>query len=124
MVNNNIYDFAYSWANDYNTEQVELKRLSYTYTRATGSQAIPVSMGNITVSIQPMNEADLINLPEGDREKDIHKIYCTTTLLVNDIVVWDEIEYQIKTPPQKWKVSNTLQHYKAFIYRVETEEQT
>ena len=119
---NSIYDFAFEWDNLFNIQTVELYRDHTTYDRDTGETTTPALVDEIEASIQPLNESDLISLPEGDREREIFKIYTKfDDLQKDDIITYLSHDYKIKKPPQPWMVLSQLHHYKAFMYKVERE---
>ena len=65
-------------------------------------------------SIQPITGNEILQVPEGDRQRDLYKIYTSYKLLKNDIVirVSDSQEYEVQAV-QNWAAFGTLQHYKA-----------
>lgn len=118
---NNIYNFAFQWSNIFNSETVELWRESKAYSRDKGNYSTITKIDDVEMSIQSLAESDLLKLPEGDREKEVKKVYTTYKILKNDIIIQDGIEYKIKKPPLPWKVLSQIHHYKGFAYRIENE---
>jgi hypothetical protein len=68
-------------------------------------------------SIQPISGKEVLQVPEGDRFKQIYKLYTSYQVLVNDIIVRvsDSIEYEVKSV-SNYASFGMLQHYKAILY--------
>lgn len=82
-----------------------------------GGKSVIETTGNV----QPVTGNELLQLPEGDREKDVQKIYSTTELKNDDIITVTAtgIKYVVQ------KVSdyslNDPAHYKALMIRKQYE---
>lgn len=115
-------NWAFNWIDQFNSETVELYRETITY-NSDGSDDITLSkINNITISMQPISETDLVTLPEGDRERVAFKIYTNyTSLQTNDIIRRLGVDYKIKYPPMPWYIDGTLHHYKTFVYNIEND---
>jgi len=78
----------------------------------------------ITASLQPMMERDFLLLPEGDRFKDVRKIYTDAKLLVgnegrtlaSDLVCIDGEDYQVRKV-EDWTNHLSLTHFKVILVR-------
>lgn len=78
----------------------------------------------IQASLQPMNERDYLLLDEGDRTKDVRKIYTTTKLVVgsqnklsaSDVVCIDGEDYQVRKI-EDWSNHLSLKHFKVILVR-------
>jgi len=73
----------------------------------------------IKASVQPLSGKDKLMLPEGDRTRQIKKIYTVDEVLVNDIIIYDSEEYEVQTV-QMWQGNaSSVNHYKSIAYRIE-----
>lgn len=66
-------------------------------------------------SIQPFKGNEILQLPEGDRERENMHCFTSFVIKVNDEVVRsDGRKYEVQES-ENWNVFGTLQHYKARI---------
>lgn len=68
---------------------------------------------------QPLNGNELLQLPEGDRQRQNMKLYTKTELKANDLVTIDSGKAFEVQNDQNWTRQNRLQHYKLRIMRVD-----
>lgn len=122
MPNYSQYDYAFNWNNAFNSETVELRRETLTYDEDGADNIVEAKVADITVSFQPASETDLLNLPEGDREKNVFTIYSKyEDLRTEDILVRFNERYKIKSPPMPWYPTGVFHHSKSFAYEIENE---
>lgn len=73
---------------------------------------IEVAEGNI----QPLNGLELQQLPEGDRQRGVHKIYTAYALKISDIVTRADGSRHEVQAVEDW-TAFSLAHYKARLVR-------
>lgn len=116
------YDFIFNWENSLNTETVELRRKTIVATDYGSETITEAKIADITVSIQPISNTDLLNLQEGDRERVVYVMYTKySSIDTEDLIKRFNIKYQVKKPPMPWYILGQLHHYKVFLYKIENE---
>ena len=114
----------FNWLNSFNSETVKISRISKAWTGLRSPVITKTEVSdNVLMSIQPLKESDIIQLPEGERDKIAFKVYTKYAgIQSNDIITrQDGTNYQIKRPPLPWRVYNQLHHYYGFLYKVDEE---
>ena len=71
---------------------------------------------NIFANVQPLSGRELDQLPEGDRTKDHRTIFTRSKLQVQDIVVLENVDYEILMV-ETWDMF-CAKHYKARAVKV------
>ena len=79
------------------------------------------SVTNLTIkgNCQPVSGDDIIQLSEGDRKKQLLKIYTEEELKVNDVVTVDGKPYEAH-PAKNYTRQNRLNHYKTILILKDT----
>jgi len=75
-----------------------------------GDTIYPDVMGNI----MPMTGNELLQLPEGDRERDVQKVF-TTTLIQNDDIITRSTNVKYKVTKTLDRSANDPPHYQAVL---------
>lgn len=70
---------------------------------------------DIKCNMQPLGGNELLRLPEGDREKDVQKIYTTTEILNSDIIIRDKTNIKYEVFKVYDNSANDPPHYKAIL---------
>jgi len=92
---------------------------------ATGSYTdgifVAGAVTNLTVkgNCQPVSGNEILQISEGDRKRQVIKIYTTEELMLNDIVTVDNKEFEAH-PIENWSRQGKLQHYKTFLMLKDT----
>lgn len=93
-------------------EDITINRISKSYDtngRAqSGTTAIHTAKGNI----QPLKGNEILQLSEGDRERDNLNCFTDFALVVNDEVVRGGLKYEVQNV-ENWNIFGRLQHFKA-----------
>ena len=95
-------------------ETITINRTAHSYVKGR-----PVEGGTTVytekANIQPLKGNEILQLPEGDRERENMKCYLQFELQVNDEVVRsDGRKYEVQES-ENWNVFGKLQHFKARI---------
>ena len=80
-----------------------------------GASSIFTVKGNC----QPVSGDDILQIPEGDRKRQLLKIYTEDELMVNDIVTVDGKEFEAH-PVENWARQERLNHYKTILILKDT----
>ena len=80
-----------------------------------GADTALIGRGNI----QPLSGSELMQLPEGDREKDVQKIYTELELLNGDKLIRDKTGIAYEVQAVKDYTAFKQPHYKARLVRLE-----
>lgn len=82
----------------------------------SGGVYTPGTSSNFTIkgNLQPLSGNEILQLPEGDRQRQSLWLYSRTELKVNDIVTADGKSYEVQ-PVEDWTRQRRLPHYKARI---------
>ena len=97
-----------------------ISKATYAVTRKTGSYIdgiyVPGTDSNFSVkgNCQPVSGEDVLQISEGDRTKQLLKIYTKTELKINDIVTVDSKLFEAH-PVQNWTRQVRLAHYKTIL---------
>ena len=101
-------------------------KVTYAVTRkATGSYPNgvyaegPTTNFNITGNCQPVSGDEILQIAEGDRKKQILKLYSSTELRKNDVVTVDNKPFEAN-PVEDWTRQGRLQHYKIILILKDT----
>lgn len=70
---------------------------------------------NIKGNIQPISGLEILQVPEGDRTREIFNLWTATPLTTDDIIVRNTTEYEVQVV-QDWLQQN-LQHFRARIVK-------
>lgn len=87
------------------------------YSGGVGSKAVSTTF-TIKGNAQPLNGNELLQLPEGDRQRQNLKLYTKTLLQINDIVTVDGIPFEVQNV-EDWTRQIRLPHYRARIMKVD-----
>lgn len=68
-----------------------------------------------TGSVQPISGLEILQVPEGDRTRQVMNVFTSFELKGEDLVVRDGVDYEVRTV-EKW-VQLSLAHFKARIVR-------
>ena len=88
------------------------------YSAGVGSKAASTTF-TIKGNAQPLSGNELLQLSEGDRQRQNMKLYTKTELMVNDLVTIDSGNAFEVQNVEDWTRQIRLPHYKARIMRVD-----
>jgi hypothetical protein len=103
--------------------KLDIEAITITRTAAgtyTDGRYVPGSSQDLDArgNIQPLSGIELQQLPEGDRQKEVKKIYTAFALQNSDVVTrQDGIQYEVQAV-EDWTAFNQP-HYKARLVRIE-----
>jgi hypothetical protein len=109
----------------FKTRSVTVKTPAGTFTNGKWVAGTPTNSRTVNCTIQPMKSKELELLPEGRRELESYKMYCSNklnTITDNgnnpDIVTFNSADYEIFSRSD-WQ-NKVLNHYKYIIQKVVT----
>jgi hypothetical protein len=95
-------------------ETVSVNRFSSSYVKGRPVKGT-ATVSTIRTNIQPLKGNEILQLPEGDRERENLKCFTPFKLLINDeIIRSDGRKYEVQES-ETWSVFGRLEHYKARI---------
>ena len=95
-------------------EDITINRYTTSVTKGRSSKALDTTFTE-KANIQPLKGNEILQLPEGDRERENMKCYIPFEIKVNDEVIRsDGRKYEVQES-ENWNVFGMLQHYKARI---------
>lgn len=84
-----------------------------------GAQSI---FSNVAVDVQPIKGNEVLQLPEGDRKKENIWIFSSTQLLVDDMVTYKTIKYEVQTS-EDW-TDFKISYYRARATKVDDQNES
>jgi len=76
----------------------------------------------IKANVQSLSGREILQMPEGDRQKEHNWMYTTQKVLVNDVVCYKNEMYEVRSVAD-W-TDFSLAHYRSLIVRLEKQDET
>jgi len=73
---------------------------------------------NIKAGIHPLNGFEIQNLPENRRDKEWKKIYTTTPMQLQDILIIDGEQFEVSVTYDRTR-EDFLKHYKCLVEKID-----